>query len=158
MITLPTQYYIFPKELPDDYVTYIAHVSVGDNQTLRLGFELTDESYDTNKWNIFVGVYSKRKHADRNEDNKLITGKNPTNTIIGGLQALAEIEVHISRDYPSKKNIFYCTWTDNTRRNAYAFLLKKRGYSFGQLFGMKVLMKVIEPKEKRTNKRRGRKK
>lgn len=148
METLPSQYYIFPKETANDYTTYIAYVSVGDNQTLRLGFELTDESYDTNKWNIYVGVYSKRKHADLNEDNKRITGKNPINTIRGGLQALNEIETYILRDYPYQKNIFYCTWTDNKRRNAYAFLLKKRGYSFGQLYGIKVLMKIIPPKEK----------
>lgn len=149
METLQSRYYIFPKETNDEYTTYLAYISVGDNQTLQLGFELTDESYDTNKWNIYVYVYSKRKHINRNENNKYVTGKNPINTIRGGLQALSKIETCILRDYPLKKNIFYCTWTDNKRRNAYTFLLKKRGYSFGRLYGIKVLMKIVQSKEKR---------
>ena len=48
-----------------------------DNQTFFMEFQLYDETDDTLYFNICMGIYNKRKHAERNENEARMTGLNP---------------------------------------------------------------------------------
>lgn len=122
-----------------------------DNQTIEILFQFEDEYYVYNKgkkikrviFNIALEVYNKRKHIYNNENKKLSTGKIPFTTVIKGIKMFKELEQYVIEDNPYQEIIFFCTWLDNRRRNAYHKILSKYGYDYGFLFNKKCIMKKV---------------
>lgn len=131
----------------DGYDIYYIKERIG-NQTFFIEFEDCGTSNDntTIYWNIGLGVYSKRKHIDRNEDLVLSTGKNPWATYKVGLKAFKILEQEILTTYPDYSNYICCFWTDNRRREVYYKILSKFGYDYGYNWAnRKVIFKKYPP-------------
>lgn len=119
-----------------------------ENQTLRLGIQLMEETYETVYGNIYVSVYNKRKHRDYNEDNILWTGRNPIQTVFYGMRAFKELEkAALEKWNKTYKVILFCDWLDRRRRDVYYKFLSRRGYRYDRLGGKKVIMKVWKKDE-----------
>lgn len=139
--------YIYDPELEEYYV----NVPI-DNQTFHIGIQLTD--YDQKApniawFNIWLSLYSKRKHMQRNEDLHLSTGRNPLKTYSLGMQAFKELEDFFIKSEKENKDfdeiILYCTWVDNRRREAYYKILKRLGYNWGRTpEGKKCIMRKVK--------------
>lgn len=119
---------------------------LSNGQTLHLEMTECTGGADTLQWNIALAVYSKRKHANMNEDLKRITGKNPMESVLVGLKAFRLLENEVLTRYSDYNNIIFCTWVDNRRRDAYYKILHPKGYDYGILDGCKCIMKVF-PKQ-----------
>ena len=117
-----------------------------DNQTFFMEFQVYDETEDTSYINICMGVFNKRKHAERNENEVRITGQNPIKTVMTAIRAFNELEkVAIERELWTHDRVHVsCWWVDNRRRDAYYKFLSKRGYQFGNFEGKKVIFRVYE--------------
>lgn len=119
-----------------------------DNQTLKIAINMFDWNNTTVYGNIYVSLYTKRKHQQRNMDNCIMTGLNPIKTVIYGIKAFKEVEDAFLQGYNDRfRVIISCNWTTNSRRDAYYAFLSKRGYRYGNLFGSKVIMKIWEKGE-----------
>lgn len=57
------------------------------NQTMVMQFEECDRSLDMIYYNVVLGVYNKRKHAQKNEDSAIVTGKYPFETVAKAVKA-----------------------------------------------------------------------
>lgn len=115
-----------------------------DNQTFFMEFQIYDETDDTIYFNICMGIYNKRKHAERNENEVRMTGLNPMKTICVARKAFDLLEKEVIERRPSKRKHISCGWVDNRRRDAYYRFLSKRGYQYGKLGNYKCIYKVIE--------------
>lgn len=115
-----------------------------DNQTFFMEFQIFDETDDTIYFNICMGVYNKRKHAGRNEDEARMTGLNPIKTVYVAMKAFDLLEKEVIERRPSKRKHISCGWVDNRRRDAYYKFLSKRGYQYGKLGNYKCIYKIIE--------------
>lgn len=115
-----------------------------DNQTFFMEFQLYDESGDTLYYNICMGLYNKRKHAARNEDEKRITGLNPMKTMFVAKKAFELLEQAVIESDPAMRKHISCGWVDNRRRDAYYRFLSKRGYQYGRIGTCKCIYKIIE--------------
>lgn len=119
-----------------------------DNQTLRMGINVFEWSNTTIHGNIYISLYNKRKHRQHNEDNIIMTGRNPIKSVILGMRAFKELEKAFLEGYNEDyKVVISCNWIDNRRRDAYYTFLSKHGYRYGQLFGGKVIMKTWQKGE-----------
>ncbi len=131
----------------DEYA-YVLKEKLSNGQTIFLMFqELDDTDLDYVNYNVVIGVYSKRKHANMNEENKRITGKSPWETAIKAVKMFDKIEqtvIQENLDYGKGVAIFV-HWVDNRRRDAYYSVLSKRGYKYGMAFGEKHLIKRVRP-------------
>lgn len=124
---------------------YINH-KLSNNQTLHMELSLYDENQETRQWNIALEIYSKRKHSSKNENAKLITGKNPVESVFTAIKAFKILEKTVCEAYPDMDHIIFCTWTDTRRRDVYYKVLHRWGYDWGQINGFKCIMKKY-PKE-----------
>ena len=109
----------------------------------------SSKSGETTWWNIYISVHNKRKDMYDNMDKHTITGKNPFATFSKAREMFYELEAHVLKEellYRPKcdKVIFFCTWVDNRRRNAYYRVLSKMGYNWGltPILKHKCIMKV----------------
>lgn len=115
-----------------------------DNQTFFMEFQIFDETDDTIYFNICMGIYNKRKHAGRNENEARITGLNPVKTVCVAIKAFDLLEKEVIERRPSKRKHISCVWVDNRRRDVYYNFLSKRGYQYGKLDNYKCIYKIIE--------------
>ena len=124
--------------------TWSVKRKLDNGQTLYMALQRTDATNHADYWNIVLCVYTKRRHFDRAFDHVLMTGKNPVATVHLARSMFVALENAIvdrtCRDY---KNVIYCTWLDNRRRDAYYRFLHRRGYQYGMLFGQKAIYKVF---------------
>jgi hypothetical protein len=109
-------------------------------QTIKIKFE-EDWSNDRYYYNIYLVTMDKRK-SERNTHMKIM-GRDGINGLLWAKRKVAEFEEFIKEIREGVPTVIYCTWTDNRRRNAYAFGLRKIGYEFGRVFGRKALCKTI---------------
>ena len=120
------------------------------NQTIRMGLS-QDYDFDclkTLNFNIYLNLYSKRKHAVQNEADKKLTGKNSIATFIVARRMLDKLEEECVRSFGAEFDvIIYCTWIDNRRRDAYWKVLSKKGYQWGNIYGWKCIMKKFKKGE-----------
>lgn len=115
-----------------------------DNQTFFMEFQIFDETDDTIYFNICMGIYNKRKHVGRNENEARITGLNPVKTVCVAIKAFDLLEKEVIERRPSKRKHISCVWVDNRRRDVYYKFLSKRGYQYGKLDNYKCIYKIIE--------------
>lgn len=123
---------------------YYAIEKIG-NQTLRMGLsqdEVESDCPKTLNFNIYLNVYTKRKHATKNEAEKRITGKDPIATFFVARKMFDELEAECINGFCENFDIIiYCTWVDNRRRDAYWKVLSRKGYQWGNIYGQKCIMK-----------------
>lgn len=114
------------------------------NQTIIMQFEECDRSIDMIYYNVVLGVYNKRKHAQKNEDNAIITGKYPFETVAKAVRAfnLLEQEVIKENKFYNRKIMTMISWVDNRRRDIYYKYLSKRGYKYEVVDGQKFICKI----------------
>lgn len=114
------------------------------NQTMIMQFEECDRSLDMVYYSVVLGVYNKRKHAQKNEDNAIITGKYPFETVAKAVMAfnLLEQEVIKENKFYDKKVMIMISWVDNRRRDIYYKYLSKRGYKYEVVDGQKFICKI----------------
>lgn len=114
------------------------------NQTMIMQFEEYDRSLDMVYYNVVLGVYNKRKHAQKNEDNAIITGKYPFETVAKAAMVfnLLEQEVIKENKFYDKKIMIMISWVDNRRRDIYYKYLSKRGYKYEIVDGQKFICKI----------------
>lgn len=124
---------------------YRVKEKLSTGQTLDMFFECIDEYKGTLYYNISLSVYSKRKHAYKNEDEKKITGKNPVETVLAARRIFYEIEGCIIDDCKAEglDVVFEVFWTDNRRRDAYYKVLSRDGYRYGMRGDVKCLEKRV---------------
>lgn len=114
------------------------------NQTMIMQFEECDRSFDMIYYNVVLGVYNKRKHAQKNEDNAIVTGKYPFETVANAVKAfnLLEQEVIKENKFYNRKIMIMISWVDNRRRDIYYKYLSKRGYKYEVVDGQKFICKI----------------
>lgn len=114
------------------------------NQTMIMQLEECDRTLDMVYYNVVLGVYNKRKHAQKNEDNAIITGKYPFETVAKVTRAfnLLEQEVIKENKFYDKKIMIMISWVDNRRRDIYYKYLSKRGYKYEIVDGQKFICKI----------------
>lgn len=114
------------------------------NQTMIMQLEECDRSLDMVYYNVVLGVYNKRKHAQKNEDNAIITGKHPFETVAKAARAfnLLEQEVIKENKFYDKKVMIMISWVDNRRRDIYYKYLSNRGYKYEIVDGQKFICKI----------------
>nr|DAJ50685.1 MAG TPA: hypothetical protein [Caudoviricetes sp.] len=114
------------------------------NQTMIMQFEECDRSLDMIYYNVVLGVYNKRKHAQKNEDNAIVTGKYPFETASKAVRAfnLLEQEVIKENKFYNRKIMIMISWVDNRRRDIYYKYLSKRGYKYEVVDGQKFICKI----------------
>ena len=131
----------------DEYA-YVIKEKLSNRQTVFIMFQELEESNSTIiYYNVALGIYNKRKHIDRNEDEKRITGTASWSNAIKIIKMFDKIEQYVVEEnkYRGFGTIILVHWVDNRRRDAYYSVLKKRGYSYGMAFGKKHLIKKISP-------------
>lgn len=126
-----------------DNESYIIKEKI-DNQTFFMEFQIYDKTDDTVYFNICMGIYNKRKHAERNEEEIRITGLNPMKSVVTAIRAFNLLEEEVARTYPNRRKHISCGWIDNRRRDVYYKFLSKRGYQYGKLGNYKCIYKIIE--------------
>lgn len=130
----------------DSEDAYVYKEKIG-NQTFFMEFQVRDWTDDTTYFNICMGVYNKRKHAAKNEDEARITGKDPFKTCLCAMKAFNELERYVIAEekakFPNKKIHISCSWVDNRRRDVYYKFLSKRGYRYGVFENQKVIYKTF---------------
>ena len=130
----------------DEYEYYVI-VPIG-KQKLKVAINFYHHTDTTIYGNIYIQLYTKRKHKQYEMDNCIMTGLNPIQTVSYGIRAFKLLENAALRGYNDDYNVILsCGWTNNTRRDAYYSFLSKRGYRFDNLFNEKVIMKVWEKGE-----------
>lgn len=114
------------------------------NQTMIMQFEECDRSLDMVYYNVVLGVYNKRKHAQKNEDNAIITGKYPFETVAKAARAFNFLEQEVIKEnkFYDKKIMIMISWVDNRRRDIYYKYLSKRGYKYKTVDGQKFICKI----------------
>lgn len=119
--------------------TYYVKEKIG-NQSYKMGFQKIDKSLDTTYYNVFLAVYSKRKHAAKNEENCLMTGKNPIATIAFARKAFESLEQKI---IDQKVRASVSVWgSDSIRRRIYEKYLIPKGYQYNTVGGLRCLQKI----------------
>lgn len=90
-----------------------------DNQKLKVAISFYDYSDTTMYGNIYVQLYTKRKHRQRDMDNCIMTGLNPIKTVYYGIKAFKLLEDAALRGYNEDYIVnLSCSWTNSTRRDA----------------------------------------
>lgn len=114
------------------------------NQTMIMQLEECDRSLDMVYYNVVLGVYNKRKNAQKNEDNAIITGKYPFETVAKAAKAFSLLEQEVIKEnkFYDKKVMIMISWVDNKRRDIYYKYLSKRGYKYEIVDGQKFICKI----------------
>lgn len=116
---------------------------LSNGQTLEFGMDLFDCNDDTEYWNIYAQIYTKRKQAAYNMENCVISGNGIALEAFAVIRkSFQEIEEEIKIHSERKNVMFCCHWTDNRRRNVYEKFLKKYGYEYKMFDGRKELCKI----------------
>jgi uncharacterized protein with PIN domain len=116
-------------------------------QSIVMKAQLDDnyEEDDTLYFNIALAVYSKRKHMNRNEDNVLITGKNPLETFVVARRMFEELQSAVLDSFLNQANIvIYVHWVDSRRRDTYYKALKRYGYDWGRVQKRKAILRRFD--------------
>ena len=114
------------------------------NQTMIMQFEECDRSLDMIYYNVVLGVYNKRKHAQKNEDNSIVTGKYPFETVAKAVRAFNLLEQKAIKEnkFYNRKIMIMISWVDNRRRDIYYKYLSKRGYKYEVADRQKFICKI----------------
>lgn len=114
------------------------------NQTMIMEFEECDRTADTIYYNVVLGIYNKRKDKRNNENNAVITGQYPFETVAKAIKAfnLLEQEVVEQGNFYNRKIMIMISWVDNRRRDTYYKYLSKRGYKYEIVDGQKFICKI----------------
>lgn len=114
------------------------------NQTMIMQLEECDRSLDMTYYNVVLGVYNKRKHAQKNEDNAIVTGKYPFETVSKAVRAFNILEQKVIKEnkFYNRKIMIMISWVDNRRRDIYYKYLSKRGYKYEVVDGQKFICKI----------------
>lgn len=119
-----------------------------DNQTLHMEFQESDWTEDTTYINVYMTLYTKRKHIYGNEANVKTTGLNPIKTALVARKCFDMLEEATVEYYQQWGDvIIYCTWLNNKRRDTYYKVLSRKGYMYGKLEGKKCIMKRFKSME-----------
>lgn len=100
-------------------------------QTLCMGLQ-PEEIGDTLWLNLYIAVYNKRSHINRNEQLSKVTGLNPIETLKFAIEAFKLLEQDALEYYPNKF-IIYCYWLDSRRRDVYNWFLSRKGFHFDKI-------------------------
>lgn len=102
-----------------------------NNQTFYMAFQ---EEYGTDVvyYNVYMTLYNKRKHTDKNENAVLMTGKNPFKTVVTARKAFNLLEEEVVKENCryGYTTCVYATWLDTKRKHAYHRILSKKGYEY----------------------------
>lgn len=132
-------------EIKYDYknLTYYIKEKI-HNQTMIMQFEECDRSADTIYYNVVLGIYNKRKDKRNNENNAVITGQYPFETVAKAIRAfnLLEQEVVEHGNFYNRRIMIMISWVDNRRRDTYYKYLSKRGYKYEIVDGQKFICKI----------------
>lgn len=132
-------------EIKYDYknLTYYIKEKI-HNQTMIMQFEECDRSADTIYYNVVLGIYNKRKDKRNNENNAVITGQYPFETVAKAIRAfnLLEQEVVEHGNFYNRRIMIMISWVDNRRRDIYYKYLSKRGYKYEIVDGQKFICKI----------------
>ena len=116
-------------------------------QTVKLYLQLQDcePEDDTLYFNVYLTLYSKRKHICNNEDAEKITGKDALKTFVVVRRMFNDIVYQCLEDFLFSYNIvIYCHWLDNRRRDAYYKFLKTLDFKYGTVENTKVILRRWE--------------
>ena len=129
-----------------DYREYKSVERIG-RQTVELYLQCQNDDPldDTLYFNIYLTLYSKRKHVDNNEDAAKVTGKDAIKTFLVVRRMFRDIVNKCLAEFQENYNIvIYCWWLDARRRDAYYRYLKTLGFDWGFYDGHKVIMKKFQ--------------
>lgn len=130
------------EEDDHDYRDFCIKHKLSTGQTMMMSFQETYNENHTIHWNVFLELYSKRKHADHNIEAKLLTGKSPLESFAVARRMFLLLQEYIVNGTdPDCDKIIFCQWVDNRRREAYFQVLRRYGYEYGTLFGEKVIFR-----------------
>lgn len=95
-------------------------------------------------YNVVLGVYNKRKHTQKNENDTIVTGKYPFETVAKAMRVfnLLEEEVIKENKFYNRKIMIMISWVDNRRRDIYYKYLSRRGYKYEVVDGQKFICKI----------------
>lgn len=124
---------------------YYIKRKLSNGQTMIMQFIKDDGSILY--FNICLAVYTKRRQASYNEENAIITGKNPFESFIVARKMFLVLEKYVVNRYRYRDLIIMCRWVDNRRRDAYYKVLSRYGYQYGTLYGHKAIYKKFEKQE-----------
>ena len=129
------------KENVDGYVyhNYYDTLTLDSGQTIKIEF---NEGRSNDRY--YYGIYLVTMNKKKSEDNTYLknTGKDGLRGLIWAKRKIQQFEIFIKEENKFPITI-YCTWTDNRRRNTYAYGLNKLGYKFDMVFNKKALCKKI---------------
>lgn len=132
-------------EIKYDYknLTYYIKEKI-HNQTMIMQFEECDRTLDMIYYNVVLGIYNKRKDKRNNENNAVITGQYPFETVAKAIKAfnLLEQEVVEQGNFYNRRIMIMISWVDNRRRDIYYKYLSKRGYKYEIVDGQKFICKI----------------
>lgn len=126
-----------------EYMTFVDTTILPSGQIAYIQV-YRDTGRKTDHYSIFFTIANKRKDIENTDFQ--ITGKDGLLGLLWARDKVAEFETYIQECISfdkTKKHILYCTWTDNRRRKAYEWGLKKLGFSYMYVFGHKALGKII---------------
>ena len=104
-----------------------------NGQTFMMEMAMIDWNDDTVYFNVYLHLYSKRKHMVVEESEARTTGKQSfMKTWILAKEAFLLLEKEVLRDYSHYNVVIYVAWSDNRRRDIYYHYLSKIGYQYGR--------------------------
>lgn len=117
----------------DSLGAYAIKEKIG-NQTLLIGFQ-EDWQPQTNTcyYNVYLSVYTKRKHMELNEEKKLSTGLNPIKDFLVARKNFQRLEKYVLNDNKDNNVVIYCFWVDSRRRDTYYKVLSRWGYTYQKI-------------------------
>lgn len=114
-----------------------------ENQTLYMGFQMTEWTTDTIHFNVYLTLYNKRNQITDNEAEIKSTGANPLKTFFIARKAFNALVKEVLWQFLDNYDVIvYCNWLDNRRRDAYYKYLSTLGYRYGRnIYGEKCIFK-----------------
>ena len=121
------------------YHNYYDTLILDSGQTIKIEF---NEGWSNDRY--YYGIYLVIMNKKKSEDNTYLknTGKDGLRGLVWAKRKIQEFEIFIKEENKLPITI-YCTWSDNRRRNTYAYGLNKLGYRFDMVFNKKALCKKI---------------
>ena len=115
-----------------------------ENQTFHMAFQETHWTPDSVYFNIYMTLYTKRKHINKNEELIKSTGLNPLQTIVVARKCFEILEKIILNEFDYLNIVITCDWLDKQRREIYHKFLSKKGYRYGlhPFYKNKCLIKI----------------
>ena len=124
-----------------DYYAYFKKIKI-NNQTIEV-FMCYNDLKPKNRFSVYASVYSKRKNADSDYQERKGTGKSGVLTLLKIREAILDFEQFYKEIYDKDFEVLVF-WTDKKRRDVYDYGLKNYGYKFNIRCGKKCLVKKIK--------------